>query len=65
MCPATARREDVLFSLRKQEQTAEQAFVQLNADEFFSRPGEHCDAGNLKSSSAPSPSCTHQSETRT
>src|SRR5947208_15738503 len=59
MALAQAYLEDVVLSFRKQKQSAEQAFRQVDSDEdFFQKPGEHSNsialiikhvAGNLAS----------------
>jgi uncharacterized damage-inducible protein DinB len=50
--------DDIVFSFRKHKEMAEQAFQQLEADDFFRKPGEHSNsiaiivkhlAGNLTS----------------
>ena len=58
MTPWQAYRDDLVFSFRKHQEMAEKAFLQLAADEFFRKPGEHSNsvavlikhlAGNLTS----------------
>ena len=53
-----AYRDDIVFSFRKQKDAAEKALQQLDADQFFRKPGEHSNsvaivvkhvAGNLLS----------------
>src|ERR1051325_6878500 len=36
-----AYRDDIVFSFRKQKDAAEKALQQLDADQFFRKPGEH------------------------
>ena len=58
MSPWQTYLDDIVFSFRKHKELAEKAFQQLDADEFFRKPGEHSNsvaliikhlAGNLAS----------------